>query len=193
MEITEICVQVFNSFDYAIETLIKNKYTYLEKFYLHDSYFTHFSPETTRSISYEALLRNSILLRRVIEQSGEKHQLIYKNKTLNKNGDVIKEEKVKTRIEDVKNAHDIFNISNFNNWCNIATENHCYIKGNISILIQKVQNLGVFLEVEEYAGQTGNAQEKFEELVRIVKQFGLNLGSDYSSKKVYLLYNKNKR
>lgn len=193
MEVTEICVQVFNSFNHVIETLIKNKFTYLEKFYLRDSYFTHFNFHTARTISYETLLRNSVLLRRVIDNVGEKHQLIYKNKTLNKNGDVIKEEKVRTRIEDVKKAHEILNISNFNNWCDISTENLVFVKDGVSILVQKVENLGIFLEMEEYAGQKGSAQEKFEQLVRIVKQFGFNLGNDYSCKKIYMLYNKTKK
>ena len=80
-----------------------------------------------------------------------------------------------------------------NYWCDIAVSNNELKKCEVVVNVQNVENLGTFVEIEEYPSikDLDNAK-KFEILKNIVKQLGFNIiGNDYSCKKPYICLLKN--
>lgn len=130
------------------------------------------------------------MLRTKKQSNIQTHYLIFKNKTINSKNEVIKEETVQTRIENMEEAKRIFSLSGFNNWSRVIIEETEYVKGNITITIQDVQGLGLFLEIEENKQTPGDSETKFNELIYIANSLGLDLGKNYSCKKNYLLLKK---
>lgn len=68
---------------------------------------------------------------------------------------------------------------------------HIEDEDGFEIALQKIEGLGFFFEIEEDDSLSGlNSEEKFEELSRIVKNLGLNIGNDFSCKKPFMLLKK---
>ena len=64
-------------------------------------------------------------------------------------------------------------------------------KGDICFDIQVIENLGIFIECEEFeAIQDLSVKQKLEYLIKIVSSLNLKLGADYSCKKVLMLIKK---
>lgn len=190
MQIVEICVQSYSSKPVVISKLEQNGYVFKDNFYVYDNYYTHFLKDVVRKIDYATLVANTVLLRTKKQSNIQTHYLIFKNKTINSKNEVIKEETVQTRIENMEEAKRIFSLSGFNNWSRVIIEETEYVKGNITITIQDVQGLGLFLEIEENKQTPGDSETKFNELIYIANSLGLDLGKDYSCKKNYLLLKK---
>ena len=116
---------------------------------------------------------------------------MFKNKTLDDNGNVVNEIKTKLKIDDEEKAKTIFTNIGMTCWCDYINENIVYKKGEIALTIQNIKNLGVFLEIEEYPSiENLSNKDKFEVLSNLVNSLGLNLNDDYSAKKPYLLLNR---
>ncbi|MBQ3494729.1 MAG: hypothetical protein IJA69_04870, partial [Clostridia bacterium] len=104
-------------------------------------------------------------------------------------GNVVSEEKIATEIEDVDKTILLLNLAGLNMWEEVKNKTIIYKKDNIEFALQDVENLGVFIEMEESDEMKSlTNEEKFARLKRIVKNFGLKLGKDYSCKKVYMKF-----
>ena len=187
---TGICVQVYSSIPYVQQKLALHGYQFNDKYTEYDNYYTHFSKTKTRGLSYSTLMQNTVLLRTIKGRNKEQDYMVYKNKTLNTESEVIKEERVQTKMGNIEEAKRAFSLSGMNNWCRIVIEELEYKKNNITINIQFVSGLGTFLEVAEYGYTNGSSETKFRELVYLANSLGLDLGRDFSCKKNYMLYKK---
>lgn len=188
---TEICFQVEESLQQAITLLTKNGFNFIESYINFDSYYTTIaSPEKT---DYQSLLNKSVIIRHIVTKTGDVKNVVYKSKTLDTDGNVINEVKTKVKVDDIEKTKQIFNNIGLNCWCDIAVSNNELKKCEVVVNVQNVENLGTFVEIEEYPSikDLDNAK-KFEILKDIVKQLGLNIiGNDYSCKKPYMFLLKN--
>ena len=190
MQSTEVCVQVYNSAEAAHKKIIQNGYKFVENYIVTDYYFTHLNNQELKEVEYGKLMENTLLLRSITLNNKQTDYIIFKNKTLNSKNEVIFEEKMQTQIESLSNAKKMFNASGLKNWCRIQIEERDYVKGETTITLQNVPQLGVFIELEQKTNSNLSAQMLFQDLVYDANALGLDLGKDYSCKKNYMLFKK---
>lgn len=192
MKQTEITAQVFNSLE-DIDLLLKNKGFILnKKVVLKDYYFTRFGKEKVKNMNYKELLESFILLRNLTGDVNET-ELIFKNKLFDKSGNVIEEEKFKTKVDSMESSLKILKCAKLYNWCNLTQNLFIYKKDEKELCVQDVDGLGIFIEYEEDPSYKNlKADEKIILMINYLKDLNLILGEDFFCKKVYMKYsNKN--
>lgn len=188
---TEVTVEVKEPLDSALSKLKSQGFIVSETFTINDSYFTAFDKENVNEVAYEELLSKSVLVRNVIDSSGERNYIIYKNKKLDKEGNVVSEDKIESKIESDEKIKQILKSSGMMNWCNIKNNSLVLQRGIMSFCIQSIENLGDFIEYEATMIHSGlNSENKFKVLEDEIKRLNLVLGTDFSCKKPYMLLKK---
>ena len=188
MSKTEITVQVFNDYNEIYEILKRKGFEMVENYQLNDWYFSKF--DNVLNLSYVDLMNNSFLVRHIIDEC-PKIQLCYKKKELDKFGNVLLEEKVKSDLTKLESAVKIFDLAGLNNYCKVENNSFVYKNGNIGFVVQIIKNLGIFIEYEEDESMKDlSPDQKFSYMVNITKNLGLKLGNDFSCKKVFMLLHK---
>lgn len=188
---TEVTVEIKEPLDSALSKLKSQGFIVSETFTINDSYFTAFDKENVNEVTYEELLSKSVLVRNVIDSSGERNYIIYKNKKLDKEGNVVSEDKIESKIESDEKIKQILKSSGMMNWCNIKNNSLVLQRGIMSFCIQSIENLGDFIEYEATMIHSGlNSENKFKVLEDEIKRLNLVLGTDFSCKKPYMLLKK---
>ena len=188
---TEICVQAYTALEELQRKLENAGYEFVENYNNSDTYFSTLSKRDIKKLDYKALLDSSLIVRHIEGDNCDIKNLVYKKKTLDENGNVIKEIKTKLKIDDIDKAKQMFSSLGLTCWCDYVNQNYEYKKGEISIIVQYVEDLGVFVEIEEFNSiKDKSDKEKFGILKDIVNALKLPLGSDFSCKKPYMFLNK---
>ena len=179
---TEITVQVFEEKDVVLKKLEDKGFKLSEHFFMRDYYFSKFGVDELKRMEYADIIKNSFLVRNV----GDDVYILYKNKELDENNNVISENKTSIKIEDEYVAVDLFLNAGLNNWCSLVQEMYCFKKEDMEFAVQVIDDLGVFIEYEEDEIIAHlKPEEKINVLLEKVKSLGLKIGADYSVKKVY--------
>ena len=191
MKETEITVEVYDDVE-TIDKILKEKDFFVcDEKTLNDFYYTNLKPEELKNVKYSDLIKNSFLLRNVTGENFNETVLCYKNKVIDENENVIAEVKIKTEIDNLQNALEIFNKANITNWCNLKQDMIIYSNNKVEFAIQIVEGLGIFIEFEETEEiSSWPESEKINYLVNYLKSLGLKLGEDFSCKKPYMMLNK---
>ena len=190
---TEICVQAYTTLEELQRKLENAGYEFVENYNNSDTYFSTLSKRDIKKLDYKALLDSSLIVRHIEGDNCDIKNLVYKKKTLDENGNVIKEIKTKLKIDDIDKAKQMFSSLGLTCWCDYVNQNYEYKKGEISIIVQYVDSLGVFIEIEEFNSiKDKSDKENFAILKDIVNSLNLPLGSDFSCKKPYMYLNKTK-
>lgn len=188
---TEICVQAYTTLEELQRKLENAGYEFVENYNNSDTYFSTLSKRDIKKLDYKALLDSSLIVRHIEGDNCDIKNLVYKKKTLDENGNVIKEIKTKLKIDDIDKAKQMFSSLGLTCWCDYVNQNYEYKKGEISIIVQYVEDLGVFVEIEEFNSiKDKSDKEKFGILKDIVNALKLPLDSDFSCKKPYMFLNK---
>lgn len=188
---TEICVQIDGNFEEIKKAVSRQGFEFIESYDNYDTYFTTIKKENIKSVSYKQLLDNSVIIRNIKGDNFDIKNIVYKKKTLDNNGNVIDEVKTKLKIDDIEKAKTIFSNIGLNCWCDYVNHNNEFKKGEIVLIIQYVEDLGTFIEIEEYKSiENKTDKEKFTILMDIINSLGFKIGKDYSCKKPYMLLNK---
>ncbi len=191
MKETEITVQVLMPLALAINKLEEKGYTLEEKYTLSDRYFTHFSNEEISTISYEKLIKNSLLIRTITSNNSSYSQLTYKNKEYNTNREVISEQKYVCKIESEESAYNILSSMGLNSYLTVNQKLWIFKNNKTHLSLQEVENLGLFIEIEQQNGMENlSSEEKVQKLIEIANSLNLKLGNSYSCKKVEMLLKK---
>lgn len=191
---TEITINIKKDISSVKNKLESLGFVEIEKYTGIDNYFTTISGEIS-STDYKTLLDSSIIIRSFSSKSkkDKTNLMVYKNKSLDKNGVVLSEEKISTTVENLDNTLKILKLAGLNNWLSLNQQNSFYKLGEIEITVGTVKGLdGTFLEIEEYPSISMlSPEEKIEKMVEIIKKLGFDSGNDYSVKKAYMLFKKN--
>lgn len=192
MNETEITVQCNEDLETIKSKLQNQNFVFLRQFQLNDWYFSAKSLDELNKMNYSELIKNSFLLRQIIENDGEYIHICYKDKVLDIDGNVISENKTKANIDSLESAISIFNNAGLTMWCKTENTSYVYGKDNIELCIQDIADLGIFIEFEEYDEiKNLSPSEKFETMKSIVMQTKLSLGNDFSCKKVFMKFKNN--
>ncbi|HJD05688.1 MAG TPA: class IV adenylate cyclase [Candidatus Onthoplasma faecipullorum] len=190
---TEICVQAYTALEELQRKLENAGFEFVENYNNSDTYFSILNENDVENVDYKTLLDSSLIVRHIVGDSCDIKNLVYKKKTLDENGNVIKEIKTKLKIDDIDKAKQMFSSLGLTCWCDYINHNYEYKKGEISIIVQYVDSLGLFIEIEEFNSiKDKSDKEKFAILKDIVNSLNLPLGSDFSCKKPYMYLNKTK-
>lgn len=191
---TEITINIKKDISSVKNKLESLGFVEIEKYTGIDNYFTTISGEIS-STDYKTLLDSSIIIRSFSSKSkkDKTNLMVYKNKSLDKNGVVLSEEKISTTVENLDNTLKILKLAGLNNWLSLNQQNSFYKLGEIEITVGTVKGLdGTFLEIEEYPSISMlSPEEKIKKMIEIIKKLGFDSGSDYSVKKAYMLFKKN--
>lgn len=189
MQETEITVELLESIDSANEKLNNEGFQVVENYVMTDYYFSKYSKEELLNMEYSELIRNSFIIRKVVSENETSLNLLYKDKVVDENNNVISEQKVKCPIENLQNALKIFELSKLNLWCELKQNMTVVDNGDMQFAIQEVEGLGTFIEYEEDESIRALSEyEKINTLLSRLKNIGLEIGEDYSCKKVYMKF-----
>ena len=190
MKETEITVQILDDVNDLIEMLKNKNFSLEEEFDMIDYYFSKDDTETLKKLEYIDIINHSFLVRQIIGDDNSIN-LMFKSKELDEKGNVIAEEKVKTPVDNLEKAIKIFKLSGLNNWCEIKQHMLVWKRGETEFAIQIIDDLGAFIEYEETASMSSlKEQEKIDAMLADLKGLGINIGNDYSCKKVYMKFMK---
>ena len=190
MQKTEVTVKVLNSLDETKKILIQKGFVLVEEWTLNDYYFSKFSKKQLKNMKFIEIMDNSILLRQCIGKNSEQI-IVYKKKEIDRHENVIGEEKICIKIDNIEKAREIFRLAGLNEWCHIVDRNYAYKNNAFEIDLQVVEGLGVFIEFEEDESMKGlDKFEKIEKMKSLLYTLGLKLGDDFSCKKVLLKFEK---
>ena len=190
MKETEITVEILDDVKGLIEMLKNKNFSLEDEFDMIDYYFSKDDTETLKKLEYLDIINHSFLVRQIIGNDNSVN-IMFKSKELDDKGNVIAEEKVKTPVENLEKAIKIFKLSGLNNWCEIKQHMLVFKRGETEFAIQIVDGLGSFIEYEETASMSEfTEQEKIDAMLADLKGLGINIGSDYSCKKVYMKFMK---
>ena len=191
---TEITVQIFEDIENVKSKLENLGYVWQDTFCGTDTYFSTLSTNQIANATYKELLDSSIIIRDFLKQKSGFHSitLVHKQKTLSADGNVIGEQKTSVAIDNANSATQLLSNAGLENWIVLNQKNSFYCLGEKTIIVGTVDGLdGCFVEIEEYSSiKDKPEQQKFEILKDFVNSFGFEVGSDYSCKKIYMLYQK---
>lgn len=190
MKETEITVQILDDVNELINMLKNKNFSLEDEFDMIDYYFSKDDTETLKKLEYLDIINHSFLVRQIVGNDNSVN-LMFKSKELDEKGNVIAEEKVKTPVDSLEKALKIFKLSGLNNWCEIKQHMLVWKRGETEFAIQIVDGLGAFIEYEETESMKDfTEQEKIDAMLADLKGLGINIGDDYSCKKVYMKFMK---
>lgn len=187
---SEITVQVFGSLKSVQAKLEEQGFKMIEKYTLHDFYYSKFSKQEVLKMDFVSLLNSSILIRE-IDEGKKTFFVMHKKKVLDKKGNVVSEQKTKAQVKNL-DIKDVFERVGLNRWSEIKNTSYVYQKGEIVFCLQVVKDLGIFIEYEQddYILSL-KEKNKLKAMRDIVASFGLKLGTDFSCKKQFMMLHNN--
>ena len=190
---SEITVEVLCDKDTLFNLLLSNGFRAIARLLIDDYYYTHLANFATASP--KELISNSFLIRclscndfKSKAKSILKTQLIYKKKEFDMHEKVISEQKLVTDVKDTSIANEIFQQSGLTNWVTKSSFGYGFKKGEKYIFVQDVEDIGLFIEVEQFPGQQGTKEEILDELVEFMNEINIPVGNNYHESIAYRLH-----
>ena len=123
----------------------------------------------------------------------EKSFLLYKNKTIDTSGNVLREEKTHCPINDIEPAKQILVKAGLTPWCELTQDMKIYKNDKMEFALQHIDQLGLFLEYEEDKSMAGMTDyQKINQMLSNLKSLGLNISNETSFKKVLMKFEKSR-
>lgn len=185
----EICVKVLTDFNSIMKIMEEKGFKVQEDFQLNDIYML----ENNKEISLENaddLLSNYILVRETI---GKRIMLVKKSKKLNDKNEIIEQQSIKCQISDKKAGYEFMTNLGYKKFLELNDHNVLLTNGKNEIYIQDVENLGVYIEMEQNNLLLDNNNgDTLEDMINNLKEYNLPIDeSNLFSKKAYDMLLKN--
>lgn len=186
---TEITTRVLMTNEALYKLLDDEGFTFEGAYEIEDTYYSSLGgKEKVKEVDYQTLISHSMIVRKVTSDDEGEECLIYKNKKFNDKGNVIGENKIRLKVDSCDRLNLILKTSGFESWCKVINCSKWFKKGEIEIIVQEVEDLGTFIEVEEYESIAHlSDEEKFGALIKLVESLNIKTDSEYSVKKPYML------
>ena len=194
MKQIEITVRLNENMQSAIRKLEKQGFKKIRESEIDDIYMTSKLKELNKD-NIQTILKKSVLLRNLKLENKEIKKITYKNKEIDKNGDIISEQKINLDCSDLEKAKDLFEHLEFEELIRVRYKVLVYSKDKIEYAFQDVENLGTLIEyenVEDFEGKSLNEiNEAKENMYNEIKNTGINLTEEKDVKKAFeLILNK---
>ncbi len=194
MKQIEITVRLDENMQSAIRKLENQGFKKIRESKIDDIYMTSKLKELNKD-NIQTILKNSVLLRSLKLENKEIKKITYKNKEIDKNGDIISEQKINLDCSDLEKAKDLFEHLEFEELIRVRYKVTVYSNDKAEYAFQDVENLGVLIEYEnmdDFGGKTldeiNSAKDK---MFKEIKNTGINVTDEKDVKKAYeLILNK---
>ena len=195
---SEITVEILCDKETLFALLRAKGFKCIARLLVDDYYYTHID---IKKAGFKELADNSFLVRdlrcsdfKSKNKSVMYTRLTYKKKEFDPEGKVISEQKISTDISDIGVANTILQLSGMTNWCTKNANGYGFSRGKQYIFIQEVEDIGLFMEVEQFDYQKGSSDDILDELVEFVNDLEIPVGSNWHESISYRLHlKKNKK
>lgn len=186
---TEITTRVLMTNEELYKLLDDEGFTFEGSYEIEDTYYSSLgSKEEVKKYDYQTLISKSMIVRNVTSDDGGEQALIYKNKKFDDLGNVIGENKLRLQVEDCGRLNMILTQTGFESWCKVYNCSKWYKRGELEIIVQEVENLGTFIEIEEFESISHlSDEEKFNALIKVLDELNIKTTDEYSIKKPFML------
>ena len=194
MKQIEITVRLDENMQNAIRKLEKQGFKKTRESEIDDIYMTWKLKELKKD-NIQNILKKSVLLRSLKLENKEIKKITYKNKEIDKNGDIISEQKINLDCSDLEKAKDLFKHLEFEELIRVRYKVIVYSKGKVEYAFQDVENLGNLIEYENIDDFEGKSLDEIntvkKNMFEEIKNTGINLTEEKDVKKAYeLILNK---
>ena len=190
MKQIEITVRLNENMQSAISKLENQGFKKIRESQIDDVYMTAKLKELNKD-NIQTILKKSVLLRSIKLENKEIKKITYKNKEIDKNGDVISEQKINLDCSDLEKAKDLFEHLEFEELIRVKYKVIVYSKGKVEYAFQDVENLGVLIEYENMDDFEGKSLDEInivkKNMFEEIKNTGINLTEEKDVKKAYEL------
>ena len=188
MKQIEITVRLNENMQSAISKLENQGFKKIRESQIDDVYMTAKLKELNKD-NIQTILKKSVLLRSIKLENKEIKKITYKNKEIDKNGDVISEQKINLDCSDLEKAKDLFEHLEFEELIRVKYKVIVYSKGKVEYAFQDVENLGVLIEYENMDDFEGKSLDEIntvkKNMFEEIKNTGINLTEEKDVKKAY--------
>lgn len=183
MEELEICVKSLVPFNELLDKMLKLGFHVQEDFQLNDIYMIENDQEITMKDT-DLLLSNYILVRETV---GKRVMLVIKNKKINTKGEIVKQTSTKCLIHKVEDGYKFMKSLGYKKMIEIKDHNVLLSNGQNEIYLQDVEDLGVYVEMEQANLMLDNNNgNSLEEMIDIINNYHLPIDkTNYFAKKAY--------
>ena len=194
MKQIEITVRLDENMQSAISKLENQGFKKIRESEIDDIYMTSKLKELNKD-NIQTILKKSVLLRNLKLENKEIKKITYKNKEIDKNGDIISEQKINLDCSDLEKAKDLFEHLEFEELIRVRYKATVYGKCKVEYAFQDVENLGVLIEYENMDDFEGKSLDEIntvkKNMLEEIKNTGINLTEEKDVKKAYeLILNK---
>lgn len=179
----EICLKSLDNLDEVFTKLKNENFEVKEDFILRDTYYVKDNMEISFD-NADKLLESYVLVREV---NGKDITLVLKQKEYDEKGNIIKQSSCKCPIIDKEKGKSFVESLGYKKLLDLNDHNILMSNGKHEIYVQDVENLGVYLEMEQKNIYTeSNNGNDIEEMINIFNSFNLNVkDNNYFQKKSF--------
>ena len=191
----EITVEVTEDVESLIKRLENNNFSLKETYDLNDIYMINEKEleefknkrkekEECDNKEYLDLLSKCILIRDIIEENKETKMLTYKYKEYNEKEEIVKQGKVKTKIDDIDSAKMLFEKLGFVELIRINDHMRVYATEKDELVIQEVNNKHVYIELEDECHYANRFYNSIDEMKDVIINYNIPIkDNNYFAKK----------
>ena len=161
----EITVEVDTSLDELIKILKSKGFKQREEFDYNDIYLIN---KNDREDDYLSMLNKCIIIRNIIEKKKDTKFLVYKHKEYNDNKEIIKQEQVKVKIDNIDNSKLLFEQLGFEELIRINDHMYVFATDKDEFVVQNVNNKHIYIEIEDecrYANRFYNSIDEMKSVI----------------------------
>lgn len=168
----EICVKYLGTKEEIFVDLKNKGFKLLEEFKVVDTYMINKNLDI-HNISTLDYLSKCVMIRDFI---GIKKYLQCKFKEFDKNGDILKQGKVKCPITDIHSGMEFLQALNYIPLFNIVNNNYIYTNGINELYVQDIEDQGIYIEMEQENLELDNLNgNTIDEMKEILKSYNFNI------------------
>ena len=190
MKQIEITVRLNEDIESAIKKLELQGFKKIRESEVNDVYMTSKLNQLSKD-NIQDILRKCVLLRYLKLEGKEIKKITYKNKEIDKYGEVISEQKINLDCNDLENARKLFEHLEFEELVKVKYKVVVYSKDNVEYAFQDVENLGTLIEYEgtkDFEGKSiKEINEAKDKMYNEIKNTGINITEEKDVKKAYEL------
>ena len=189
---SEITVEVTTTRKKLFDILEKNGFFFKERLFITDYYYTHINISKVKT-DFQTLSKNSVLVRNVVLErryfsSEGITMLVYKKKDFNDEGQVQSEQKISCEIDSAPKVKRMFSAMGLKNWCTKKIVGYVYKKGSIEFLVQEIEGVGLFIEVEQPGEAKDQQRPKVNAMKKLIQDLKIPIKPDFHANIAYIMY-----
>lgn len=184
----EITVEVDCNIEELKKNLTTNNFDIKDEYDLIDYYLI--KKDYDCNLNSVEILKQCILLRNVVEKNKETKLITYKYKEYDENGDILKQGKVKCKIESIEDAQKLFEAMGYFKIIEIRDHITVYANETTELAVQEVNDKHIYIEIEQNCNRINKIYSDIDEMKKEISKYQIPIkNNDYFVKKAAIELN----